>query len=195
MKEQLIQVQKAYPLCEVEVWAFDEHRLGLKPVKRRVWVREGLLPKADVWHRFEWLYVYGFVHPQSGRTEWFLMPSVNIESVNLVLKDFAQAVGAGQNKRVLLLLDGAGYHSEPKLTLPDGLHLVKLPPYSPELQPAERLWPLLDEPLVNRTFNNLDSLQDVLSLRCCTLSSMPQLIRGHTLFHWWPQRESIHETL
>jgi transposase len=43
---------------------------------------------------------------------------------------------------VVLVLDNAGWHSSDKLVAPEGLMLAFLPPYSPELQPAERLWEL-----------------------------------------------------
>jgi len=46
--------------------------------------------------------------------------------------------------------------------VPDGIILLFLPPYSPELQPAERLWSLTNEPLVNRAFASLDELEDLI---------------------------------
>ncbi|MFT3972095.1 MAG: hypothetical protein QM699_01130 [Amaricoccus sp.] len=52
----------------VELWATDEHRLGLKPVRRRIWAPKGERPVALGHHRFEWLYVTAFVAPESGET-------------------------------------------------------------------------------------------------------------------------------
>jgi len=63
------QVQKEHPDANVEVWAMDEQRLGLKPVLRDVWVPEGEQPIANVHWRFQWLWLYGFVHPESGETK------------------------------------------------------------------------------------------------------------------------------
>ena len=63
------QVQKDHPDADVEVWTQDEHRLGLKPVLREVWVPQGEQPIANVNWRFQWLWLYGFVHPQSGETK------------------------------------------------------------------------------------------------------------------------------
>src|SRR4051812_50008403 len=54
------------PDRSVQVWAFDEHRAGLKPVIRRVWARRGQRPLALGHHRFPWLYVFGFVRPATG---------------------------------------------------------------------------------------------------------------------------------
>jgi transposase len=69
--------------------------------------------------------------------------------------------------------------------LPVGLHLGFLPPYSPELQPAERLWSILDEPIANRTFEKIEELEQVLCERCCVLLQQHDFIRGLTHFHWW----------
>ena len=86
----------------------DEHRVGLKPIIRRVWARRGHRPIIRVQHRYEWLYVYGFVHPESGESQWLLLPSVNIEVFSIALAHFAQAVGAGPDRHVILVLDRAG---------------------------------------------------------------------------------------
>ena len=68
----------------------------------------------------------------------------------------------------------------------ESIHLVFLPPYSPELQSAERLWPLSNEPLANRFFTSLDELEQVQAERCRWLQAHLPLIRAQTLFHWWP---------
>ena len=86
----------------------------------------------------------------------------------------------------MLILDGAGWHVAKDLEVPDGLTLEILPPYSPELQPAERLWPLTNEPIANGYFDSLDDLDAVLAERCCVLADNPERLRAETLFHWWP---------
>ncbi len=62
----------------MELWAVDEHRIGLKPILRRVWAPKGQRPVAPVQHRYEWRYLVGFVHPASGRTLFHLATSVSI---------------------------------------------------------------------------------------------------------------------
>ena len=185
-------MQQAAPEATVELWAFDEHRIGLKPLLRRVWVFNGHRPTVVVQHRYQWLYIYAFVHPASGQTQWLLLPTVNAEIFTLALQHFAQAVGASKQKQIVLVLDRAGWHTSKALIVPEGLHLLFLPPYSPELQPAEHLWPLSNEPLVNRHFHDLDELEAVQAQRCVFLQDSPDLIRSHTSFHWWPHpREKL----
>lgn len=170
----------------VELWAFDEHRVGLLPIARKVWAKRGSRPVRVVETRYQWLYLYGFVQPQSGRTHFLTLPRMNAALYNQALAEFAAAVGAGPHRRVALVVDGAGSHRSHALVVPEGLHLLTLPPYSPELQPAERLWPLTNEPLVNKHFPTLAELQAVQQKRCETLAALREQVRGQTLFHWWP---------
>ncbi len=87
-----------------------------------------------------------------------------------------------------MTLDQAGWHVSELVTLqlPVGLHLEFMPPYSPELQPAERLWPLTNEPIANRTFESLDELEEVLFQRCLVLLQQQDLIKAIAFYHWWP---------
>lgn len=173
----------------MELWSEDEHRLGLKPILRRVWARRGVRPLARVRPRYEWLYLVGFVHPQSGRTSFWLVPRISAAIFLQVLHAFAEEQQVSRRRQILLVLDRAGWHLAQEIQPPEGLRLVFLPPYSPELQPAERLWSLCDEPLVNRTFESLAQLETVLGERCRRLSDHRDLIRRHTLYHWWPRNE------
>ncbi len=186
-------VQQAFPEAAVELWATDQHRVGLKPIVRRIWVRKGTRPRVVVQHRFQWLYVYSFVHPASGKTEWLLLPTVTAEVFTIALAHFAQAVGAGPTKRVLLVLDQAGWHTSKELVVPEGIHLLFLPPYSPELQPCERLWPLTNESVANRSFRTLDDLEIAQVERCVALQNQAERIRSLTHFHWWPPSSSKHQ--
>lgn len=104
-----------------------------------------------------------------------------------MLKDFADHFGVGQTKRIVLPLDQAGWHTSKHLLVPEGIHLVPLPPYSPELQPAERLWPLVDEPIANQAFGTLDEAEELVYQRCRRLLHQQQLIQGLTCYHWWPE--------
>jgi transposase len=171
----------------VAVWATDEHRLGLLPVVKRVWAPKGQRPTAWVRRRYEWLYVYGFVRPRTGATWWCLLPTVNTEAFRLALAAFAWDEGIDADHRAVLLLDQAGWHTAKDLVLPAGLHLAFLPAASPELQPAERLWGLVDAPVVNRTFADLDELEAALVPRCRELERQRPVIKTRTRYHWWPR--------
>lgn len=165
----------------------DEHRIGLKPLLRRVWAPVGERPPVSVRPRYQWLYLYGFVQPQTGRTEWLLMPTVSIDAFEAALQAFADSIAAGPDKRVLLVLDRAGWHVSARLTVPEGVELIFLPPYSPELQPAERLWALTNEALANSLFTDLADLEQAQAERCLVLQAHPEALRSRVNYHWWPQ--------
>lgn len=155
-------------------------------MRRRVWARSGERPIAAGHHRYQWLYVTAFVQPASGETVWYLSNGIDKPFFEKLLGTFARTVGAGRERIIVLVLDGAGWHTEPGLTVPEGLRLVYLPPYTPEMQPAEHLWALVDQPVANRYFETIDDLEAVLAERCRFLHQDRNLIAAHTNFHWWP---------
>ncbi len=91
-----------------------------------------------------------------------------------------------KSKRVVRQLDNAGWHGPENLSVPDGIRLVFRPAHSPELQPAEHLWPSVDEPLVNRYFETIEDLDQAVA-RCLALMQQTATISASTLFQWWPQ--------
>jgi len=187
LPRRVAELRTAHPDATLEVWAEDEHRVGLRPILRRVWARRGTHPRALVRPRYEWLYLVAFVCPESGKSSFWLLPTISAALFQLVLEAFAQEQGVGPNKRILLVLDQAGWHVAREIMPPEGLGLIFLPPYSPELMPVERIWTLADEDLVNRTFKSLDELSEVLGRRCASLDAAPEKLSACTLYHWWPR--------
>jgi len=186
-------VATAFPHAQVALWATDEHRIGWKPILHKVWCFDGQRPLAPVQQRYDWRSLVGFVHPASGRTVFHLATTVSIPLFEVELAAFARQVGAGPPKQIVRVLDRAGWKpTSVKLRVPDHVHdhvpLLFLPAYSPELQPAEHLWPLTNTVLANRHFASIDDLEDAQAARCVALQARPDLIRSTTLFRWWPKR-------
>ena len=180
-------LEEAHPEAEVQLWAEDEARVGLKPLMRRVWAPVGQRPIARFNRGYKWTYLYGFVCPQSGEVYWLILPTVNVELFSRALQEFAKEVGAGEDKQVLVVLDQAGWHTGGEVELPKGIHLEFLPKGSPELQPAERLWPLTNEAIANRLFEEIEEIEEALVKRCVELLDQGETIRDLTNYHWWPQ--------
>ena len=178
------ELEQKYPEAEIELWFFDEHRIGLKPILKKVWSKIGDRPTAIVSHRYEWVYVYGFVKPKTGETLWYLIPRVNTDWLNVVYQHFAQDAGVSEKKKIFLVEDNAGWHRSKKAIIPEEITVSFLPPYSPELQPAERLWKLVDEPLVNRYFETIEEIEEILVKRCNTLRIMTEEIKKLTNYYW-----------
>jgi len=183
-------LKESYPTAKVELWCEDEHRLGLKPIIRKVWSPIGERPLVKVHQRYEWTYLYSFVRPKTGEVHWLILPTVNARVFSIALEHFAKEIGAGTRRRILLVLDRAGWHTgREEVEVPEGIDLEFLPSSSPELQPSERLWPLANEEVevANRFFEEIEELEQALVERCVTLCEQPELIRSYIRYHWWPQ--------
>ena len=161
----------------------DEARLGLKPIVRRVWAPRGKRPLARQRQTYQWLWLYGFVEPSTGHVEWRILPSLNKALFEIALRELAESQKVGPNRRLILVLDRAGAHQH--VAVPEGNHLVYQPAHSPELQPAERLWPLVREALANRLFETLDAIEDAIVERCRQLDTQTERIRRLVGFQWW----------
>jgi hypothetical protein len=77
---------------------------------------------------YEWTYLYGFVRPESGEVFWLILPTLNVGLFSMALQEFAREVGAGKDKRVLLVVDRAGWHTGGEVSVPEGLQLEFLRP-------------------------------------------------------------------
>lgn len=164
----------------------DEHRTLLKPVLGKVWAQRGRTPIVTVKPRYEWLYIYAFACPATGESLYWLCDSVNISTFGAVLRQFAHDTQAGHRREIVLVLDRAGWHTSAQVNPAPGVHPVFLPPYSPELQPAERLWTLTDAGVKNRCPASLSALSTAIGAQCARLERQWSTVRPHIAFHWWP---------
>lgn len=171
---------------KVSLWAMDEHRVGLKPILKTVWAPTGQPLVCPVQPRYEWLYIYAFVNPETGESRFWLVPEVSKLAYQRVMAAFARSVDASEQHCVLVVEDGAGFHVPPLEGHPPGIQTITLPAYSPELQPVERLWDLTDATVANRWFETMDDFTDTLGQQCAWLETQPNLLSQQTLFHWWP---------
>jgi transposase len=144
----------------VRVFSQDESRFGLLTVRRRRLTARGVQPIGSVQHIFEWCYVYGAVEPTTGDRFFLELPYLNAEMFQLFVDAFAQAFPDSLN---LLLLDNSGAHTAHKLTIPENVRLVYLPPYCPELNPIERVWRDLKDALAWLQFPTPDVQQDYIA--------------------------------
>ena len=86
----------------------DEGRIGLKPQLRRMWAVKGKRPVIVQKRGYQWVYVYAFVEPKTGKTDFLILPTVSIALMQVALEAFSQKVNLGGDKIIVVLLDGAG---------------------------------------------------------------------------------------
>jgi len=178
------QLQAEEPTRPVELWCEDECRIGLVPIVRRVWAPKGQRPAASHQIKREWLYVYGFVRPGTAETFWLLLPEVNTAWMELALAEWTRWVNPEGRKRLVLVADGASWHTSGKLAVPKQVELFPLPPNTPELQPVESAWPSLREVVANEAYRSLEALLDRLAERCKRFMEHPETIQGVVAHDW-----------
>ena len=166
------------------MWAEDEARLGLKPIARRVWCLKGHRPRSNGQSKFESLYVFGFTHPATGRCRTLIRPKADTGTMGQALADFAGWADPDGVKVPVVIADNAGWHVDGTLAVPPNVVLHHLPSSTPELQPAEPLWPLVREGLANKAFPTLAALTAPLERRCQWLADDPATVKGAVGFHW-----------
>ena len=135
----------------------DEARLGQQGTLTRAWARTGSRPAAVKQTEYEWVYLWAAVEPATGASAAMLTPDVNAGQMNTFLAGLAGTLAADEH--AVLVLDGAGWHVARGLAVPANVTLLRLPPYSPELNPVERVWAYLrSHYLANRAYADYDHL-------------------------------------
>jgi putative transposase len=107
---------------------------------------------------FKNFYVYTAVQPKTGAHFSLLLPLVDTQCMNLFLLEMSKHLGA---KKPMIVMDQASWHRSKALKIPENMKILLLPPYSPELNPVERLWEHAKSKLIkNKIYDTLDDLED-----------------------------------
>lgn len=106
---------------------------------------------------FKNFYLYSAVELGTGEHFTLEIPHVNSSCLNVFLQEFSKDY---PNDKILLVMDGAGWHKSKKLEIPNNVEIIYLPPYSPELNPVERLWGYIKSWTIrNKIYTTLSALQ------------------------------------
>lgn len=124
----------------------------------RQWALKGTRPTAWRQTQYEYLYVFGAACPQTGQTVGLLAPYLNTDTVNAFFRQFEKEVNP--DVHVFMIWDQAGFHMSKKVKVPKNVTIVPLPPYSPQLNPIEKLWQYLRQHYwSNRVYEGYDHLR------------------------------------
>lgn len=122
-----------------------------------IWWKRGERPPGLVDQRYINAYIYAAVEPGTDNAFALILPDANSASMQAFLDDFAATIARGEH--VALVLDGAGWHNGKALRVPTNITLVPLPPYSPELNPVERVWLYLKQRFLSmRMLNDYNTI-------------------------------------
>ncbi|MCG5239929.1 IS630 family transposase [Azospirillum doebereinerae] len=166
------------------VFAMDEARFGLKVSHRRLWCPFGHRPPWTHEHEYRWLWLYAAVEPTSGACFVLFLPHVDGRCFQRFLEELRRDLGPD---RLGLVLDNSGSHTSGKVIWPEGVTKIPLPPYSPELNPAERWFEALRRVFANRIFESLDQLQEALAAALEPYWTVPATLQRLVGYPWWCQ--------
>lgn len=151
-------LRHVHPGKRLRVYFQDESRFGQQGTTTNVWARRGSRPTAVRQTEYQYLWVLGAVCAETGHAEGLLSPQLNTKIVNLFLEQFSRTLAADEH--AVMIWDGAGFHRSRALQVPANVTLIRLPPYSPELNPIENLWHYLKSHFwSNRAYANYDELE------------------------------------
>jgi hypothetical protein len=166
----------------LKVLAFDEARFGLINWHRRRYCPKGFRPPYAVSRAYEWTYLYAALDPSSGEGFCAYMPGMDGGCLEAFLKHLGEAYA---EHHLLVVLDGAPSHRSKEIAYPQNVSLLRLPRYSPELNPVERWFQEFRRALSNRTFETVELLQEALSRVLEPYWEEPARLQRLTGFPWW----------
>lgn len=160
----------------------DEGRFGLLGTPRRCWAPAGTRPVVGARLERKYIYAFSAVSPHDGVMDSLVLPWVSAQMMLMFLQEVAQRHSA---EFVLMVMDQAGWHLAGQLAVPANMRLCFLPPYSPELNPAEHLWKSLRQDcFANNVFEDLDAVERVLTEGLIALEADNQKTQSMTGFDW-----------
>lgn len=153
-------------------------RVGLRGLVRRVWGRRGVKVYQRLQLAYSWRYLFLAVNAQAGQLHWCWLNSRAGEQM---------AVAVGGLKRhtevAALVWDGAPSHQDEGVR-ELGMPLIGLPPYSPELNPAERVFPEVWRAIEGKVYATLEEKMTAVTEFLTQLEAEPERVRSLTWWDW-----------
>ena len=158
----------------------DEAGFGRINKPKYCWCRKGIRPSVPCHHIREYRYAYGAVEPKTGDSFFLILPNCNTVCMNVFLKELSAAY---PKDFILMVADGASWHTSGGLNIPKNIEIFPLPPYTPEMNPIEQIWKeIRKRGFKNEIFPSLEKVVDRLCNTICSLS--PQTIKSITGRDW-----------
>lgn len=146
----------------IDIWFQDEARIGQQGTISRIWARRGTRPRVIKQQQFEYAYIFGAVCPALDLNAALVLPKIGIDAMNLHLEEISKTVPPG--RYAVIVVDRATWHTSSRLRKFKNISILPLPPYSPELNPQERVWEWLrDNGLANRSY---EDYEDIVKTSC-----------------------------
>lgn len=118
---------------------------------------KGIKPICDFHHVYQSLWLFGAFSPKTGDHFELELPFCNTEYFQVFLNEFSEN---NLDEFKILLLDNGTFHKTKTLIIPENIALVFIPPYSPELNPAEKIWWKMKREFTGKLHHTLDNISD-----------------------------------
>jgi transposase len=128
---------------------------------------KGVKPICPFHQVFKSTYLFGAYSPINGESFMTEMPNCNTECFQIFLDEFSTE---RPNELKIIVLDNGAFHKSNSLVIPDNIKLIFLPPYSPELNPAEKIWAVLKRKFTNKIHFTLEEISDFIDKETHLLS-------------------------
>ena len=135
----------------------DESRYGLKTFVGYCLSSIGVRPIVNYQHKFANTYLWGSYSPINGDSFVWEINGVDSNVFEAYLDEFSK-----QNPREykIVVIDNAGFHNAQDIKIPDNIYLLRIPPYTPELNPCEQVWQYIKQRFKNQVFEDIDKLKN-----------------------------------
>jgi len=157
-------------------------RFGTRTELGRRWTACGCRPTGEQISGYEYGYLSAAPAPVTGELFALILPDMTVESFQAFVDEFCRFVG--EKTFVRLITDGAAAHRSTRLKIDDELTIEHLPPYSPELNPVERLFKELRKELKNRVFESLQAVEEAVVKAVMPFIKDGSRVKKLTFYGW-----------
>jgi putative transposase len=154
----------------------DEAGFGRINKPKDRWCFPGLRPSVPCHHIREYRYAYGVAEPLTGESFFLVLPYANTVCMNMFLNELSSRF---PEDRIILVCDGAAWHTTKTLNIPPNIRLSFLPPATPEMNPIKQIWKELRKiGFRNEVFKTLNDVVDRLceAIRSLTPSTIMSIM-------------------
>ena len=166
--------------ASINLYFQDEARYGLKTHLGKCLTAVGKRPLASYQHRFASTYLWGSYSPIDGNSFVWEINGVDTDIFEAYLKALSRH---RPDEYKIVVIDNAGFHSTKNINVPDDIYLLRIPPYSPELNPCEQVWQWIKQRFKNKVFEQMPELKQWLHQTVKEMDT--KLIKSITSNHYY----------
>lgn len=164
----------------------DEMRVGLIGQTRRVWAPRGYKVEMEVEYTYEWEYLNLIVNGLTGSISWDWTPNMKSISIAPVLKDWSKL-----GWQIVVWDRARGHRGSAYENVK--VQRIEQPPYSPQLNPAERIFEYLRDRIEGKVYGTIEAKKNAVEAELEKLTEDPDKVKSIAGWHWI--QRSVHDAI